>query len=336
MNKPNLFKHATSELSQDAFFCWLFEWAEDDLANENAALQKASKEFFKEIIPIKNKDEFTIRKIKIEKQVPVIVDGKESRNRIDFVVKINDDFLLVFEDKTASTTSKYQLKSYRVYIEKAYSKFKGNIFYYYLKSDIVWNSEKKLVESNGFTVIDLFRIAELMPESIGNAIYDDYVDLTKDRMNTLNNYMLITPADWDTKHWLGFLVKFVSKLGKGSVRSFYLGGSYWYWLSSHSDCYEIGCSISLEFVDRKFAIKTIIGTDKPSLNEETNNLVRKKVKDAFIGYSGTIGNRNAKNTTTIFEFNNYFVLDQNGLLDFDKSYDKILEIKKIFDTIEFK
>ena len=25
--KPNLFKYATSELSQDAFICWLLEWA---------------------------------------------------------------------------------------------------------------------------------------------------------------------------------------------------------------------------------------------------------------------------------------------------------------------
>ncbi len=27
MNKPNLFSYATSELSQDAFICWLLAWA---------------------------------------------------------------------------------------------------------------------------------------------------------------------------------------------------------------------------------------------------------------------------------------------------------------------
>jgi hypothetical protein len=27
MNRPNLFSYATSELSQDAFICWLLSWA---------------------------------------------------------------------------------------------------------------------------------------------------------------------------------------------------------------------------------------------------------------------------------------------------------------------
>lgn len=30
MTNPNLFKFATSELSQDAFICWLLSWAEKD------------------------------------------------------------------------------------------------------------------------------------------------------------------------------------------------------------------------------------------------------------------------------------------------------------------
>jgi hypothetical protein len=33
--KPNIFKYATSELSQDAFICWLLAWAKD----ENKSLQ---------------------------------------------------------------------------------------------------------------------------------------------------------------------------------------------------------------------------------------------------------------------------------------------------------
>ena len=30
MTTPNLFKFATSELSQDAFICWLLSWAKKD------------------------------------------------------------------------------------------------------------------------------------------------------------------------------------------------------------------------------------------------------------------------------------------------------------------
>jgi hypothetical protein len=29
MKKPNIFKYATSELSQDSIICWLLEWAKE-------------------------------------------------------------------------------------------------------------------------------------------------------------------------------------------------------------------------------------------------------------------------------------------------------------------
>ena len=38
VNSPNLFSHATSELSQDALICWLLEWAAPEHAGENREL----------------------------------------------------------------------------------------------------------------------------------------------------------------------------------------------------------------------------------------------------------------------------------------------------------
>ena len=33
-SKPNLFKYAVSELTQDAFLCWLLEWADEKYKND--------------------------------------------------------------------------------------------------------------------------------------------------------------------------------------------------------------------------------------------------------------------------------------------------------------
>lgn len=335
MCKPNLFTYATSELSQDAFFCWLFEWAKDDLANVNNALQKASKAFLIELLPAKINYEYKITDIKVQKQFPVNVKGKKSKKKIDFIVEINKEILLVFENKTASTTNTAQLQSY-LNIENKYSKFKDNIFYFYLKSDIVWEKEKKLIEENNYHLIDIFRIAQLMPKTIGNAIYDDYVEKIKKRIEGFNNYKTIIPAKWRKDQWLGFLFDFIKKTGVGTVSKHYVGDNYWFWLSSHNNCFDIKCHISLEFVAGKFAIKTIAAKGQPKLNKNINNIVRKKVKEVFINHKGKISNRNGDNTSTIFEFKNYFVTNENGLIDFEKTYNSILEIKERFDGVRFE
>jgi hypothetical protein len=38
MAAPNLFHYATSELSQDAFICWLLDWANPDNKEKDEAL----------------------------------------------------------------------------------------------------------------------------------------------------------------------------------------------------------------------------------------------------------------------------------------------------------
>ncbi len=45
MNKPNLFSYATSELSQDAFLCWLMNWASHEFSEINPPLHDIGKKF---------------------------------------------------------------------------------------------------------------------------------------------------------------------------------------------------------------------------------------------------------------------------------------------------
>ena len=63
--KPNLFTHATSELSQDAFILWLLEWADSECATEDKALHETAKEFVRLLLEDK---ELEIRSIECKKQ----------------------------------------------------------------------------------------------------------------------------------------------------------------------------------------------------------------------------------------------------------------------------
>ena len=152
----------------------------------------------------------------------------------------------------------------------------------------------------------------------------------------LKDYKSINPESWEKEHWLGFLVDFITKHGKGSVNKHYKGKHYWFWLSSHANCLENNCYVSLEFVAGKFAIKTVAKDGNPRLTKQINDVVREKVKETFKDYSGKLLNRNSKNTNTIFEFTDYFVINEDDLIDFNKSFDVITGIKEKFDNIEFK
>jgi hypothetical protein len=43
MARPNLFDFATSELSQDAFFCWLLAWADARYSEQDPALHRTGR-----------------------------------------------------------------------------------------------------------------------------------------------------------------------------------------------------------------------------------------------------------------------------------------------------
>ncbi|NLY79687.1 MAG: hypothetical protein GX072_07305, partial [Lysinibacillus sp.] len=49
LNRPNLFQFATSELSQDAFLCWLMSWAQKDFQSIDETMQKIAVNFISEI-----------------------------------------------------------------------------------------------------------------------------------------------------------------------------------------------------------------------------------------------------------------------------------------------
>lgn len=98
--KPNIFHYATSELSQDAIFLWLINWAKPEYKTINGGMHNLGCDFVR--LLIKNK-EIAITSIQTRKQ----------EKNMDITVDINNSIYLVVEDKVGSGTHGDQLSRYR-------------------------------------------------------------------------------------------------------------------------------------------------------------------------------------------------------------------------------
>ncbi|GAA3328735.1 hypothetical protein GCM10020331_073910 [Ectobacillus funiculus] len=102
MNKPNLFfQYATSELSQDAFLCWLLEWADPQYSETDVQLHNLGKRFVEAIFSKHQQPRVRIESINIRRQL----DG------LDILAVINDGFAILIEDKTYTSDHSGQLKT---------------------------------------------------------------------------------------------------------------------------------------------------------------------------------------------------------------------------------
>lgn len=80
---PNIFDFATSELSQDAMFAWLIQWADIKYAESDAEIHNTAQLFLRLLL---GSDSFVINTVEV---------GRQWKN-IDVWAKINNDTFLIF------------------------------------------------------------------------------------------------------------------------------------------------------------------------------------------------------------------------------------------------
>ncbi len=95
----NLFNYATSELSQDAFICWLLSHAMKEFETQDAELTKCAKDFLRQ---------FTNNTV----ADPIVVDIKKQYNNIDVLVILENNIAIIIEDKTFTSEHSNQINRY--------------------------------------------------------------------------------------------------------------------------------------------------------------------------------------------------------------------------------
>jgi hypothetical protein len=91
MDRPNLFDYASSELSQDAFICWLARWAAPAFRESDGPLHTTAVTFLGRLLEIGRGP-----------HVPAVraVEVRRQWKDIDVLMVVNGDTAIVIEDKT--------------------------------------------------------------------------------------------------------------------------------------------------------------------------------------------------------------------------------------------
>ena len=189
---PNLFSFATSELSQDAVFCWLIQWADDSYIKEDRSLCMLGKRFLSLLtdIPIN--------------EIHSINVGRQWAN-IDIWVEINDDTVLIVEDKIETCIHSGQDIRYKETVHAEYKDKRSNQLFSYIKTGNESLSKLKEIESHGYRTINRRDILSVLNRYEGNnPIVTDYRSHLQQMEDETNGYKYKPVKNWGWYEWQGF------------------------------------------------------------------------------------------------------------------------------------
>lgn len=196
--RPNIFDIATKELSQDAFITWLLKFADDNYRETDSRLNECGKEFVKQLIK---------KQIPDFKEIITTVEAGRQWENIDIWAKVNDNYLIIIEDKTNSSQHGDQLLRYKEFAERwcNQNKFEKPICIY-LKTGNESLHNLGQVEKNGFYTYSRSEIIELLKKygDISNNIFKDFHERLKRLEDVNNEFERKALKDWNSNDWQGF------------------------------------------------------------------------------------------------------------------------------------
>ncbi|UTC62018.1 PD-(D/E)XK nuclease family protein [Treponema sp. OMZ 787] len=321
---PSLFDYATKELSQDAFFCWLFEWVHDDY--KGLPVYEYAIKLLSHITPDNLKDKIK----KIEK-----VEIKKQYERIDFIVIINDELIYMFEDKVKTKEHDNQLERYKETISKHFPRCTP--IYVYLKTNIVWPEEIKIVQAKDFLVLDIYKIREILQGTCNNNIYMDFLQILDRRIGEIEAFDKEDINNWTYDNWMGFVYTVSKHVRYEVFDTFHENAAWWFvmsWIKKFRGYDNI--DIALEINTRKLVVKLYLWKEARYISEKCKALVKDDldfITQQFQKYSPKITNRTGKHSITIFSIPNFIKTKNGNKLDMEKTLAFIKQVQDEFDVI---
>lgn len=188
--RHNLFSYATSELSQDAFICWLMSFAMND-DNPDIALQKCAQDLIRQFLSVSS-------------DTPIIVNDIERQiDHIDILLTVNNTYKVIIEDKTYTQEHDDQLNVYKKLISEKYPEF--IVVGVYFK--IGFQSNYEIVDNSGymrFCLDDILRTISKYQDKTSNRIFLDYYEYLINIKQEINKFKVLPIAEWNWLQINGF------------------------------------------------------------------------------------------------------------------------------------
>lgn len=190
MKETNLFRYATSELSQDAFICWLLSHAKVGNQNKNPEITQCAVDFLHAIPQLSNVKNIA----EIQRQYSV------GNVRIDILLTI-DNYKVIIEDKIFSeaTDSQIQAQKNALIAEGIEASQIICVFY---KTVEQWYKPK--AADKIFSRSELLAIFNKYKDKINSDIFTDYVDYLENFNQEENLYNTLPIAEWWSMPYTGF------------------------------------------------------------------------------------------------------------------------------------
>ena len=324
--KPNLFRWATSELTQDAFICWLLEWARPQLRGN--LLNELATKFIKELSGI---DGSQIRELEVRRQF----------KNIDIIVAINKKYGILIEDKIHTKNHSNQLLRYADILKEEFSE--ENLSLIYLKTGD--QSNYKNIELKGYKTFKRSQFLKLLNEGkergISNEIFTDFLNYLTNVDNSVNSFKTLPVDNWHWDSWKGFYIELQKRLGQGEwdyvpQKNGGFLGFWWHW--NYMNFEETGFDFYLQLEHGKFCFK--ISPYDVQLNQEIRNYYRTKLfehaskNNLKIKQNGRCVKGKTKTMTVAKLASDYIITDSNNIIDLDKTTEKIKEIQSLVKEIK--
>ena len=224
----NLFDYATSELSQDAFLCWLLAWSDQRHANTNAALHETAVRFVQRLFGKHKKEISQSFSIEIHKQY-------ESIDILALIEQSDKKYALLIEDKTDTTMHDDQLDRYKKSVESDYPDHTPVLIY--LKTGAI--SMAAEAEKAGYKIysgIDLETVLESGKDKINSDIFVSFYEYLKQKNAGYAAFRTKKVDEWvnEWEAWKGFYAALQEKIDdlEWGYASNPAGGelvAYWGW-----------------------------------------------------------------------------------------------------------
>lgn len=331
--RPNIFDHATSELSQDAFLTWLISWADKDYQVVDRSLNACAVSFVQKLLV---KDEsYEIENVKA---------GRQESN-IDVWALVNNLYFIVIEDKKGSSEHSDQLIRYAAFAKIKYKKSNIKIVLVYFKMEE--QGSYGAIEKAGYS---LFQRSEMLlilqnyidstEKAIQNDIIVDYYENLRSLDRNISSYISIPVNEkWSPHAWQGFYSELQKHFGGNwkyvSNRAGGFMGFWWHWKRSTINGKECDHYLQLEQEKLVFKISVEKESERREIRDFYQKVLFKKEKqvqesDKKIIPYGRIGRYMSVAKLT----KDYRQTNDDGLLNLDATVEKLKLMMQLMDDTE--
>ncbi len=331
---PNIFNYATSELSQDAFICWLLQWAAPEFANIEPRLNECGTKFI---------DALFIKAGKIKPEKFDSIEVKKQVDSIDVLVMLKestgDIHAIIIEDKTDTKHHSDQLNRYYKIVKDKFKIPEKNIIPIYLKTGDQ-SSYSAIKECGFFEFLRndfLCLLRKGKTSGVDNDIFNDFLfhlEKKESAVNKFKNEPIDVWAKKNNRAWSGFYSELKKELNTGNWNyvANQAGGFMGFWWAGK----KVGnVTPYLLLAENQLCFKIGVKEGKPKTERnEWHNRICKAAKEHQPNLKINKPDRfgSGKDMTVAVLKTEYLVPDSNGILNLSETVKILRECEYILKT----